>query len=93
MTVKESETYKNRISKLMNENTSLGDEIRTAQENLRLSANTVAKLTNELKLLCNENEDLQKRVKELGDSNRKAADYEAKIALLSQEIERLNGVL
>lgn len=40
----------------MNENTSLGDEVRTAQENLRLSANTVAKLNNELKIVCAENE-------------------------------------
>lgn len=30
----------------MNENTSLGDEVRTAQENLRLSAGTVNKLNN-----------------------------------------------
>lgn len=30
----------------MHENTSLGDEVRDAQENLRLSANTVAKLNN-----------------------------------------------
>ena len=42
----ESETYRQKIQKLMNENTSLGDEVRTAQENLRLSANTVAKLNN-----------------------------------------------
>lgn len=37
----------------MNENTSLGDEVRTAQENLRLSAGTVNKLNNELKVVCN----------------------------------------
>ena len=42
----ESETYRQKIQKLMSENTSLGDEIRGAQENLRLSANQVAKLTN-----------------------------------------------
>ncbi len=30
----------------MNENTSLGDEVRTAQENLRLSAGTINKLNN-----------------------------------------------
>jgi len=38
------------------ENSSLGEEVRNAQENLRLSANTVAKLNNELKITCNENE-------------------------------------
>lgn len=39
----------------MNENNSLNDEMVIAQENLRLSANTVAKLNNELKIVCNEN--------------------------------------
>ena len=34
------------MQKLLAENSSLGDEVRTAQENLRLSANTVAKLNN-----------------------------------------------
>ena len=36
----ESETYKSKIQKLMAENSSMGDEVGTAQENLRLSANT-----------------------------------------------------
>ncbi len=49
----ESETYKQKIQKLLAENTSLGDEMRNAQENLRLSANTIAKLNNELKVTCN----------------------------------------
>ena len=49
----ESETYKQKIQKLLNENNSLGEEIRGAQENLRLSANTVSKLNNELKITCN----------------------------------------
>ena len=52
----ESESYRQRIHKLMSENTSLSDEVNIAQENLRLSANTVAKLNNELKIVCNENE-------------------------------------
>lgn len=42
----ESETYRLKIQKLMQENTSLGDEMRNAQENLRLSAGTIAKLNN-----------------------------------------------
>jgi hypothetical protein len=58
----ESETYKQKIQKLLAENTSLGDEVRNAQENLRLSANTIAKLNNELKITCNELEDAKKRV-------------------------------
>ena len=49
----ESETYKLKIQKLMAENSSMGDEVRTAQENLRLSANTLAKVNNELKITCN----------------------------------------
>jgi hypothetical protein len=40
----------------MGENNSLGDEVRNAQENLRLSGNQVAKVTNELKITCQENE-------------------------------------
>ena len=77
----ESESYKQRIHKLMSENTSLSDEVNIAQENLRLSANTVSKLNNELKIVCNENEELQRR---LGDSSRKGAEHENKVAMLSQ---------
>ena len=65
----------------MSENTSLSDEVNIAQENLRLSANTVAKLNNELKIVCNENEELQRR---LGDTSRKGAETENRIAMLSQ---------
>jgi hypothetical protein len=42
----ESETYKLKIQKLLSENTSLGDEVRNAQENLRLSASQIGKITN-----------------------------------------------
>ena len=59
----ESETYKQKLQKLLAENTSLGDEVRNAQENLRLSANTIAKLNNELKITCNELEEAKKRAK------------------------------
>jgi FtsZ-binding cell division protein ZapB len=52
----ESETYRQRIQKLVSENTSLGDEVRNAQENLRLSAGQMSKLQNEFKLICAENE-------------------------------------
>ncbi len=52
----ESETYKQKIQKLLSENTSLGDEVRNAQENLRLSASQIGKIANELKITCNENE-------------------------------------
>lgn len=80
----ESETYKQKLQKLLAENTNLGEEVRGAQENLRLSANTIAKLNNELKVTCNELEDAKRRVKELSDASRKVAEYESRIALLSQ---------
>ncbi len=59
---KESDTYKQKIQKLLSENNSLGDEVRDAQENLRLSASQIGKLNNELKIACNEIEALQKRI-------------------------------
>lgn len=43
---RESETYRQKIQKLMSENTSLNEEVQTAQDNLRLSANQVNKLKN-----------------------------------------------
>jgi cell division protein ZapA len=90
----ESETYKQKIQKLLSENTQLGDEVRNAQENLRLSASQIGKLTNEFKVVCNENEDLKRRLQEIGgDASRKIAEYENKIAMLGQELERLNGVI
>jgi chromosome segregation ATPase len=70
----ESETYKQKIQKLLAENTSLGDEVRNAQENLRLSANTIAKLNNELKITCNELEDAKKRAKDLEGVTRRATE-------------------
>ena len=82
----ESETYRRKIQKLTGENTNLADEIRNAQENLRLSANQIGKLNNELKITCNQNEELERRLQHLGDVNRKVAEYENRVALLSQEI-------
>ena len=38
-------------------------------------------------------EEMQKKLAQLGESNKKNADYENKMALFSQEIERLNGVV
>lgn len=89
----ESETYRQKLQKLMAENTSLGDQVRVVQENLRLSANTVAKLNNELKITCNELEEAKRRVKQLEGVSRRTAETETKIAMLSQQIERLNMVI
>ena len=54
MNGQESETYKKRIEKLLAENTNMGEEFRSVQENLRLSSSQVGKLSNELKMACNE---------------------------------------
>lgn len=78
----------------MNENNALGEEVRGAQENLRLSASQIGKLNNELKITCNELEEVKRQYQQLGgDANKKIAEYENKIGLLSQELERLNGVI
>lgn len=60
---------------------------------MRLSAGQVAKLNNEFKIVCNENEELKTQLKIFGEAQRKIVEYENKIALLSQEIERLNTVV
>jgi|688.fasta_scaffold2624320_1 uncharacterized small protein (DUF1192 family) len=36
---------------------------------------------------------MRRNLRELSDSNRRLADYESRIALLSQEVERLNSNL
>ena len=45
-TSEETESYKIRIQKLLGENNHLGEEVRSAQENLRLSASQIGKLQN-----------------------------------------------
>lgn len=52
----ENETFKQKIKNLTSENVNLNEEVRTAQDNLRLSANQLAKLKNELRITCAENE-------------------------------------
>jgi len=48
--------------------------MRNAQENLRLSASQIGKITNELKITCNENEELKRRLDQLGnDATKKIA--------------------
>lgn len=93
-TSEETTSYKQRIQKLLGENTSLGEEIRNAQENLRLSSGQLAKLQNEFKGLCNENDELRRKLGEYeGGIKRLSSDSENKIRILTQECERLNAVL
>lgn len=60
---------------------------------MRLSASQIGKLNNELKIACNEIEDLKKRLQDSSNFNRKIPELENKLALLSQEVERLNSVI
>ena len=48
---------------------------------------------NRLKQALQENEEMRRRLQELSDITRKVSEYENRIALMSQEIERLNGTL
>jgi chromosome segregation ATPase len=93
-TSQESETYKTRIQKLLGENNSLNEEMRGAQENLRLSAGTLSKLQNEFKIVCGENDELKKRVTDYeAGFKRMNAEGENKVRVLTQECERLNALV
>lgn len=52
----ESEAYKLRIQKLLAENSSMGEEVRSAQENLRLSTGQIGRLTAEYKSMVSQTE-------------------------------------
>jgi hypothetical protein len=54
----------------------------------------MGKLQNEFKILCNENEDLKKKLQEIDLASKKyRSESENKIALISQECERLNALV
>jgi chromosome segregation ATPase len=82
ITTQESDTYKQRIQKLLSENSNLNEEVRSAQENLRLSAGTMNKLQAEFKTVCGENDQLKRILDEFGA--KKVPEYENKIVVLSQ---------
>ena len=63
-TAQEQDAYKQRIQKLLAENQGLGEEVRSAQENLRLSTGQIGRLTAEFKGMQVSNEDLKKKVEE-----------------------------
>jgi hypothetical protein len=49
-----------------------------------LSSGTISKLTNEIKSLTNENEELKRRLQDAGNVNKRIPEYEAKAAMFSQ---------
>ena len=79
---------------MLSENSGLNEEVRNAQENLRLSAGQIGKLQNEFKIVCDEGDQLKRKNQELDNALKKLrSEAENKIALLSQEVERLNAVV
>ncbi len=77
----------------MSENQTLNNEISEVQENLRLSASQLSKINNQLKIVCNENDELKKRLNDAADTARKSIEYESKVSMLTQEVERLTVTL
>lgn len=61
-----------KIQKLLSENTSLGDEVRGAQENLRLSTATQAKLKAELEQFRNQ---ITQNIKNLIPTNKRFRNF------------------
>ena len=59
--------------------------------NLRMKVDENSSLEVKVRGLTQDNEELRRRLNDLGEANRKIAEYENRIALLTQEIERLNG--
>ena len=93
-TTQEVDTYKQRIQKLTGENAALGDEMRSAQENLRLSAGTLNKLQGEFKAVCGELDENKKKLSHTEDAwKRMKAEFENKVNILTGECERLNALV
>lgn len=87
----ENATMKDKIHKLSGENVNLSEEVKVAQDNLRLSANNMAKMKNEIRNLTNENEELKKKLNSSTGNSRKVEELEEKVILLSTEIKRLRS--
>ena len=87
----ENATMKDKINKLSGENVNLSEEVKVAQDNLRLSANNMAKMKNEIRNLTIENEELKKKLNSSTGNSRKVEELEEKVILLSTEIKRLRS--
>ena len=93
-TTQEISTYKTKIQKLTGQNAALGDEMREAQENLRLSAGTLNKLQGEFKAVCGELDETKKKLNHTEDAwKRMKAEFENKVNILTGECERLNALV
>jgi chromosome segregation ATPase len=91
---KETELLKQKMQKLASENNVLDGDMRNAQENLRLSAGQINKLSNDLKGIFTENEELKKKVVEYESViKRLRAESDNKVNILTQECERLNSIV
>ena len=78
----------------MGENAALGDEMRTAQENLRLSAGTLNKLQGEFKVVCGDYDQTKNKLNETEIAWKKLkSESEGKIQMMADEIQRLNGLI
>ena len=79
---------------MLGENQALGDEMRTAQENLRLSAGTLNKLQGEFKGVCGELDQTKKKLSETENAWKQLkAESDNRGQIMSQEIERLNALV
>ena len=59
-------------------------KITTYESRIRQSNQDRESLENRIKQLTQENDDMRRRLQELNDANRKLAEYENRIAILSQ---------
>ena len=78
----------------MGENAALGDEVRDAQENLRLSAGTLNKLQGEFKGVCGELDQTNKKLSETENAWKQLkGESDNRHQIMGQEIERLNALV
>ena len=68
-------------------------KITTYESRIRQSNQDREGLEARLRQAAQEAEELRRRLQELGEVSRRVAEYENRVALMSQEIERLNGAL
>ena len=85
--------YENKIALLSQEIERLNGNLRNKVEEISNWENRNREWENKWARVNQENEELKRRLNDLAEANRRLAEYESKITLLSQELERLNGNL